>query len=335
MLTIAALFFAVPLPPGAAAIPLPKDPKAVVVEFSFKGGFTPPRKNNDPNLTVTAGGAVTASDPFTGATATFQLPAEELQGLMHLIVAQKKFFDISEEKIAKAIQEQKAGIGIAIADAATTVVKIKTADKEHEVKVYALGMQANQYKKVEALLNLVAIEKTLNQLLSTAWAGGPVAVEASLKVANAELKKTFPDLKPLAADDLRFARMNPQGNVTLNFHRSSDPAKNSLDVALQKADDSYKITSLARSLTPEEYAAHTKDNKAFAKLLDAVNAEVKKKFPAFANLTPADLQSLQWRDGQVHAFLRKTGDVQTSFVTVNVSVPANGAAMITVNGRVK
>lgn len=336
--SLAALFLAVPLPPGAAAIPLPKDPKAIVVEFSFKGGFTPPRKNNLPNLTVTAGGTVTASDPFTNASATFQLPQEELQGLMHLIVAQKKFLDISEEKIAKAIQEeqkQKGVIGPMIADAATTVIKIKTADKEHEVKAYALSMQANQYKKIEAIQNLVAIEKALNNLLSTAWAGGPKAVESMLTVANAEIKKTFPELKPLAADDLRFARPNGQGGVMVTFHRSTDPAKDSLDVGVTKIDDTFKITSLARSLTAEQYAKFAKDEKAFAKVLDAVNAEVKKKFPELANLTAADLQSMQWRDGQVHAFLRKTGAVQTSFVTVNVSVPTGGAPMITVNGRAK
>lgn len=334
--TLAALFVAVPLPPGAAAIPLPKDPKAVVIEFSFRRGSTPPRKSNLPNLTVTVGGVVTANDPLTDTTASFQLPQKELQGLMHLIVVQKRFLDISEETIAKDMLDEQKRRGLIIgpmADPVTTVIKVRTADKEHEVKVSALDTHADIYEKIESLQNLVAIEKTLIQLLSTALAGGPTAIDASLKVANDAIKETFPALKSLVADDLRFARIQPGGVVSLNFYRWTEPEKDMLEVSLSKPADAFKINSMSRSLTPSQYADHVKDDKAFTKLLDAVNAEVKKKVPELANLTAADLRSMRWRDGQVEAFLGKRGAVFRSFVEVNVLVPASGAPMITVNGR--
>ena len=43
---------------------LPDDPKAQVIVFNFKGGFTPPRKNNDPTLQILADGTMILGAPF-------------------------------------------------------------------------------------------------------------------------------------------------------------------------------------------------------------------------------------------------------------------------------
>lgn len=326
LLTFAALFLAAPLPPGVAPPQtlLPKDPKALVVEFSFKGGFTPPRKNAAPNLTVATDGTVTANDPFADVTATFTMSAEDLQRLMYDIINEHKFFDFDNAKAMQAIQGNKLGGGLVVSDAATSQFTVRTAAKEHTVTYYALSMAANQHKTVVPIQQLYAVERRLNQVLNTAWVGGPKALESVLEIANAEVKATFPDAKPFAASDLRFARANgPKGQVTANFFRLGATPSDFIEVSVNKGEgNAPKVSALARGMTAESYNAFAKDDKAFAKILDAVNAEVKKKFPGFPALTAADLQSLQMRDRQINAFLRRTGATPTSFVTASVTVPA-------------
>lgn len=220
-LFIGLTLIAVPTPENGGPIELPKDPSEVVIEFAYKGGFTPPRKNALPNMTIRADGGITVSDPFSDAQAKDRLSQDELQELLAFIVNEQEFFEFDIKEVDKAVEAEKQRTGqfFAIADAPTTHIRVKTAERELEASYYALGFIVNQFKEIKALNQLHAVEERLNQLHSRTWAGGAEGVERFLELANAELKRQHPDVKPLTADELQYAgRRN--GLATISFSRT-------------------------------------------------------------------------------------------------------------------
>ena len=227
---------AAPVPTGPA-IPLPKDPNVVVIEFDHSGGFTLPPMNNKPALTITAGGTATVNNRFTGESATLKFTPAQVQELLKFIVTDNKFFEFDTAKVEKAIEEenQKNGPVPMIADAPNTDLMIKTADKEHKVSYYALGMAASQYETVEPIRQYHAIERRMNQAQSLVWAGGPAAVEGFLKLANAELKAKHPDAAPLTMADLEYARRQ-DNTLTTTFRRTNKAKKTFVYASVVQSD---------------------------------------------------------------------------------------------------
>lgn len=163
-----AIAAAVALAAEPQEIPLPKDAKAAVISLDFRGGFTPPRKSNDPYLVIRADGSMTVTDPFgQQKTVEGKLSAKDLQELLRFAVRDNDFFGFDAAKVAAAVKAEQAkkGPGIAIADAATTIIRINADGKEHEAKYYALGLAANQHPAVKQLGQLRAIEQKLQNVM--------------------------------------------------------------------------------------------------------------------------------------------------------------------------
>jgi hypothetical protein len=154
-------------------IPLPKDPKAAVITLDYRGGFTPPRRSEDPYLVIRADGSVIVTDPFgQQKTVETRLAAKDLQALLRFAIVDNNFFGFDAAKVAAAVKAEQAkkGPGLAIADAATTIIRISADGKANEAKYYALGMAANQYPAVKELGQLRAIEQKLMAVMKDARA---------------------------------------------------------------------------------------------------------------------------------------------------------------------
>ena len=208
------------------AYELPKDPKAAVLTLDFTGGVGPPRQNDEPTLVIRADGTAIVGNPW-GQQKRMEVKLEkaQVQALLWFALEKNKFFDLDAAKLKGEVmeaQQKKGGLGFAIADAATTTIRIHANGKEHEVQYYALGMAANQWPQVKGLASLHAIEKKLNQVRSEIYAGGPAGVAERLKLANAELKAKHPDAAPLTANDLQTAWQLANGQTTVAFMRQSE-----------------------------------------------------------------------------------------------------------------
>ena len=110
------------------------------------------------------------------------------------------------------------GVGVDPGEGLTTIIRIKTAAKEHEVKVFALANHVNQYKEIKALAQLLAVEQRLNRVKQEATAGGSAEVGKLLALANEQLRKEYPDAQPLTAVDLQAARWQ-QDTLVVSFFR--------------------------------------------------------------------------------------------------------------------
>jgi hypothetical protein len=200
---------------------LPDDPKAAVIVLDFKGGFTPPRISDEPTLTIRADGAVDIPAKFEGQKAfKGKLDIEEVQQLLAFIIEKQKFLEYDPAKVREKLAA--GGPRLAVADAATTVIRVTVDGRTKEASHYALGIGG----KIEELERLAAIQRRLMQVQSVVQLGGKDQVAKWLEPINAELKKQHPDAAPLTGDDLQSGGERVDGSVYLSFARTvgDDPA---------------------------------------------------------------------------------------------------------------
>lgn len=205
---------------------LPKQKKAPVIVLEYQGGFTPPRKNNEPSMQILADGTVILGAPFgIKKRIETKINQKEIQSLLQYGLDELKLskFDAAKVKMAmKAAGKPR----FAIADAPTTVIQINADDKTIEAKFYALGFTARQYPKIKELSRLEAFRKRLEKLRAEINAGGEKGIAKHLKLVNAELKAKYPKVKPLQAKDLQSAWHRANGKVYVNFMRQKDLGNN-------------------------------------------------------------------------------------------------------------
>jgi hypothetical protein len=159
-----------------APILLPADPAAAVITLDRRGVglFLPPgvHKNPSPPLTVRADGTILVTDP-AGVRGDLQakLSPAELQELLRFVVQEKNFFAINDADILSAIrvEEARVGQGRRIFDAGEPVIRVRTADREKEVRFYGLAFYAGLYPSdrfpaLKALADLHAIQLRLTRI---------------------------------------------------------------------------------------------------------------------------------------------------------------------------
>jgi hypothetical protein len=220
---IAALLLGAGAAPGQdkGPIELSKDPTTPVIVLDFEGGGII-RKDKEPHLVIRADGTVTVGNPFGfGKRVQTRIPAAEVQALLRYAIREQQFFDFDAEKVKAAVADEmkKSGMGIAVGGGSTTVIRIKTAAKEHEGRYYAASAFANQYKDLKALAQFVAVERRLSRAMYEATAGGPEEVGKLVQVVNERLKKEYPDAAPLTAADLQSARWQGEDTLVATFTR--------------------------------------------------------------------------------------------------------------------
>lgn len=205
---------------------LPNDPQAVVIELNYAGGFTPPRKNNDPTMTIRTNGTVTLGAPW-GQRKRIETKIEqaELQELLRYLLDEQKLagFDGNAVRAAvKAEQQKQGGLAFAVADAPTLELKIHADGKQTAASYYALSMDVGRYPAVKELAQLEAARKRLERLRNEIYAGGKKGVAKHLELANKQLKADHPQVPALVDGDLQMAWQLADGKTTTRFSRTEE-----------------------------------------------------------------------------------------------------------------
>jgi len=220
------------------AVDLPQDPKAVVLSYDEVGGYGPVRTRKEPYVTVFADGTVKVP-PFRAGAKDIEvkLGQAELQELMRFVVEKHRFFEFDEKK-AKAAMGQGGAI---IMDASAAVISVKVKNKSKQARFYALTWAARQHRKVRALQDLSAIQHRLVNLMAVVRAGGKAKAAACLALANAELRKNHPQVRPLTVGDLVTTGRYPDASVVLRFHRYEGPGRYTSASVQQPKDGDPKV----------------------------------------------------------------------------------------------
>lgn len=146
------------------AIPLPMDPKAVVLSFDpGQAGFI--RKGEAPYLKIQRGGNVVVTSLLDGTMKEGKLTEKELDDLVRFVVEEQGFLKVTEKKINDGIKEASAkGPFIAVGGAGTSVISVQLAEKKHEVSFRGASAYSQTYPKVVPLAQYAAVEKRLQEL---------------------------------------------------------------------------------------------------------------------------------------------------------------------------
>ena len=201
--------------------PLPEDPKAVVISFDLHSGFTLPRLNKAPVMSILADGTVLMPDLYGQAKdIEGKISRKQLQSLLQFCVTENKFFDYDEKDVQARMKKAQHTRQIPqVADAPVSAFVIQLADRRHTASQYALGMTGEFYEDIKELQNLRAIEKKMNSVMNEVRVGGKKGIAKLLKAANAELRKQHPDVKPLTAAEFRGAYFRQGGVLSATFSR--------------------------------------------------------------------------------------------------------------------
>ena len=213
VLSILALFVSISLPstsyPQARRdIPLPQDKSAVVVTLDFRGGYGLPRQDSRPPLTIFADARVRVVDT-AGKVSPLEtkISADELQDLLRFAIDDHKFFEFDRAMAAHEVSEEskKTGFSFSASDGIETVIRIRTAEREHEARFYSLSTHARAYPDAKRVADLAAVDERLTHLLYIVKAGGRDRVAEVLKAANDYLETTYPAVPALIEDDFLYA----------------------------------------------------------------------------------------------------------------------------------
>lgn len=203
---------------------LPDDPKTPVIVLEYKGGFTSPRKSDEPSLQVLAGGGVILDDPLgIRKRVETTIPPERVQELLRYALDEQKLDQFDPQKIREEIEsKQGRGLRPRVADAPTTEVRITADNRTIVASWYALDVDARRYPDVPGLVGLSNLQRKLEALRREIYAGGQEGIQKALALVNEALKAKYPDVPPLEERDLQSAWQMASGETVITFYRRED-----------------------------------------------------------------------------------------------------------------
>jgi hypothetical protein len=145
----------------------PEDSTAVVLEFDWIGGYTPPRKTKDPYLRIRADGSVTLINPFKNEPPIrSRMTQQQISELMNFVTERQGFLRLTDADIREAADAERKARGIeSIPDVPTTVIRIFGEDEMHEVRCFASMLFTDPISKYETLRRFVAVETRLTKYM--------------------------------------------------------------------------------------------------------------------------------------------------------------------------
>jgi hypothetical protein len=188
---------------------LPANPKTPVLTIDQRGGYTAPRKNNDPYLAILADGTIVGEHVKPGT----KLTAAELQELLRFVIDKHKLMEFNRQAV-----EAKARGDAYITDQSDTIVTIAIKGRTRKVTYNASTWAAQQWPAVRELQDLEAVRKRLHSIWCVAQLGKAEA-KRSLDLANAELRKRHPKVAALTMQDLNWVYRSKDGLVRVQIAR--------------------------------------------------------------------------------------------------------------------
>jgi hypothetical protein len=222
----------------AAQVPtydLPVDPSTPVIMMKYVGGVTElPRQNVYPSLIIRSDGSVTIADSLGRSKAIeSSISGEEVQELLRFLIQDQEFMDFTNGNALQDIAVQSAQCGRSVRvkeDGGTTVLRIQTADLDHEASFNSLEFFAEAYPGIKSLRQFWTIEKRLNRFIEEMKAGGKEAVAAAAEQASAFAKQQKESVT-FQVEDLQRTVMVAGGHPRMEFlHQRDDGTSISVNV---------------------------------------------------------------------------------------------------------
>jgi hypothetical protein len=211
---------------AGATSALPDDPQAIVLELTFDdpSGSTPA----SPAVQVRADGRIIVPAGAGSGRAQYgELAAEELQQLLREVVETQQLLKFDSDAIAAAVEQAGRGSGRdwRIQDAATTVIRVRLKDIEHEVRCNAAELLLERFPEVEDLARLCAVQRRLQNVRAVVEVGGDEEAQRLAKLATDELRQGSTTGPEVTSRDLLHVRSSGDGLRQVQFRIESTPGK--------------------------------------------------------------------------------------------------------------
>ena len=214
---------------------LPVDPSTPIITMKYVGGVTElPRQNVYPSLIIRSDGSVTIADPL-GRSKPIEasISAEEVQDLLRFSIHDQEFMEFTNGNALQDIAVQTAQCGRSVRakeDGGTTIIRIRTADLDHEASFNSLEFFAGAYPGIKSLGQLWTIEKRLNLFMEEVKAGGRDAVTTAAEQASTFAKQQK-EAVTFQVEDLQRTVMIAEGRQRMEFlHKRDDGTSISVNV---------------------------------------------------------------------------------------------------------
>lgn len=209
--------------PGNAGT-LPDDPQAIVLELTFEDAtIAGPAA---PAVQIRGDGRVIVPASTNGGRTQYgELSPGELQQLLREIVEQQQFLKCDGDAIAAAVELAgiRSGRDWRIQNAATTVIRLRLKNAEHEVRCNAAELLHERFPEVNDLARLCAVQRRLQNVKAVVEVGGPEEAQRLADLATDELRQDAATGPEVASRDLLHVRSSGDGLRQVQFRIESMP----------------------------------------------------------------------------------------------------------------
>ena len=199
----------------------PQDAATPVIIMDFEGpSLSDPGR--DQFLAIYGDGRTIVSVPGEpGRQISGQIPAREFEQLLSCLLLENRLLRCESSQMQREIRaarraRQRPEPG---RDAATTVIRVRGVDADHEVRCHALGLTASQLPELAQVQDLFACQQRLENVAAVIRAGGYDNVNAVLSAANRKLKQQAPHSDLLTCRELSLVDVRADGTRYLQFAR--------------------------------------------------------------------------------------------------------------------
>lgn len=208
-----------------AVLALPADPQTIVMELAFE---EPENAGVAERVTIRADGEIA----LTGGTlqsksVTGRLTAEDLQSLLQEVVHTSRILDCETEAIAAAVEREgrRSGRDWRIRNAATTVIRIRLKDVEHEIRCPAAELLVERFPGIDQLERLCTVQRRLQNVRAVTEVGGAEEAERLAKIAAAEWSSDSGMAQQVSSRELLHVRDAGDGLRQVQFRIDPPPAE--------------------------------------------------------------------------------------------------------------
>lgn len=184
---------------------IPDEPPIIVYDTS-SSWFS--RSDTVHHLQVWSDGTVLADDPYGRCkAATGRVPIVEVEELLTFLIDEQDLPTIPYaplDSIKRAMSDE-TGMSSHIFDSGTQRIRVRVADGEYDVSVYAARGYLLAYPEIEEYGRFIAAVDRLKSVRARVMLGGVEVVDRYLDVVNGRLASDHPSLTPLERIHLRSA----------------------------------------------------------------------------------------------------------------------------------
>ncbi len=170
----------------SSPIAVPDDPQTTILELEFQ---EPDAVGMAARVAIRGDGEISVSGGAQRGTRVIgRVTANELQELLQEIVRTRRILECDSDTIAAAVEQagRRSGRDWRIRNAATTVIRVRLRDGEHEVRCPAAELLCERFPGIDELERLCAVQRRLQNVKAVAQAGGTAEAERLAKIAAAE-----------------------------------------------------------------------------------------------------------------------------------------------------